>query len=413
MHYDIAVIGAGSAGFSAAITAAERGAKVALIGYGTIGGTCVNVGCVPSKAMLRAVETIHAATRPFAGITAHARMADWPAMVAQKQALVDSLRAAKYEDVLPNHPLVRYLEGFATFQPDGRLTVSGEVIAAGKVIIATGSHPHVPKIEGLSAVDWLDSTTALQLPALPASLLIIGGGYIGVEIAQIFSRAGSVVTIATRHGLLPEAEPEVSAALTQAFADEGIKLLSGLTYRRVVHGPSGISLHARKDGAPLEITAARLMLATGRRANSARLNLAAAGIKTAPNGGIIVDSKMQTSVEGVYAAGDVTGRDQFVYMATYGAKLAALRATGECCAPEYDNSTKPSVVFSDPQVASIGLTQAEAESQGRAVVTSVLGLEHVPRALAARDTRGGDQARRGKRQQKAAWGAYCGTRGGR
>jgi len=387
--YDVAVIGAGSAGFSAAITAADRGARVALIGYGTIGGTCVNVGCVPSKAMIRAVEIAHSAKAAarFDGVSASASVTDWPAMVAQKQALVNELRGAKYEAVLPNYPLVEYIEGAAAFQSGGGLMVNGAVIEAGKVIIATGSRQSVPELTGMAEVDWLDSTSALQLPALPASLMIMGGGYIGVEIAQIFARAGSAVTIVTRHGLLPEAEPEVSAALTTAFEAEGITVISGLAYERVAQD-GDVTLHARKDGAALTVSAERLMLATGRAPNSESLNLAAAGIETDGRGGIIVDAKMQTSVEGIYAAGDVTGRDQFVYMAAYGAKLASLRATGDCCAPEYDNSTMPSVVFSDPQIASVGLTQAEAEAKGLEVVTSVLGLEHVPRALAARDTRG-------------------------
>ena len=390
-RYDVAVIGAGSAGFSAAITAADRGANVALIGYGTIGGTCVNVGCVPSKAMIRAVEITHGAKAAarFDGVSASAEVIDWPAMVAQKQALVDELRGAKYEAVLPNYPSVSYIAGKARFQADGRLMVDGQLIEADKVIIATGSRQSVPEIEGMNGVDWLDSTSALQLSTLPASLLIMGGGYIGVEIAQIFARAGCTVTITTRHGLLPAAEPEVSAALTAAFAAEGITVLSGLRYVSVSEGRGGgITLRARQDGRMIAVKAARLMLATGRAPNSESLSLEAVGIRTDARGGIMVDARMQTSREGIYAAGDVIGRDPFVYMAAYGAKLAALRATGDCCAPEYDSTTMPSVVFSDPQIASVGLTQAEAEGQGLEVAVSVLKLKHVPRALAARDTRG-------------------------
>ncbi len=389
-QYDIAVIGAGSAGFSAAITAAEKGAQVALIGHGTIGGTCVNVGCVPSKAMIRAVEITHAAKAAsrFDGVDASARVNDWPAMVAQKQALVDELRGAKYEAVLPNYPSVSYIEGKAAFQSDGSLLVDGRVIGAGKVIIATGSRQSVPEIEGIAGVSWLDSTSALQLPERPDSLMIMGGGYIGVEIAQVFARAGCKVTIVTRHGLLPAAEPEISAALTEAFAAEGITVFQGLAYERLSESNGDVTLSARKGGEALQIRAGRLMLATGRVPNSESLNLAAAGIRTDARGGVVVDRKMQTSREGVYAAGDVTGRDQFVYMAAYGARLAALRATGDCCAPEYDNSAMPGVVFSDPQVASVGLTAAEATGQGLEVVSSVLDLAHVPRALAARDTRG-------------------------
>ena len=388
-YFDLAVIGAGSAGFSAAITAAEYGARVALIGYGTIGGTCVNVGCVPSKAMIRAVETLHSAkgAARFDGVEATAQVTDWAALVAQKQALVDDLRAAKYVDVLPSYEGVNYIEGQASFTKDGSLRVGERTIHAPKVIIATGSSPHVPDIPGLSDVDWLDSTSALEQKQLPKSLMVIGGGYIGVEIAQLFARADVEVTIVTRRGLLPEAEPEVSEALTKAFADEGIKVLDGLSYDRFEVSGKSVTLHAELNGVAIRIEAEKLLLATGRVPNTGSLALDIAGIDTNARGGIIIDPQMRSTREGVYAAGDVTGIDQFVYMAAYGAKLAAKNAmNGNTLA--YDNSVMPAVVFSDPQVASVGLTEAQAKSAGHEVVTSVLGLEHVPRALAARDTRG-------------------------
>ncbi len=387
--YDLAVIGAGSAGFSAAITAADEGAKVVLIGHGTIGGTCVNVGCVPSKAMIRAVEIMHStrAADRFDGVEATAKITDWAAVVRQKQALVDDLRAAKYIDVLPNYDTVTYLQGAARFQKDGSLMVDGVPIPAKKVIIATGSRPHVPDISGLEAVDWLDSTSALELEVLPASMTIMGGGYIGVELAQIFARAGSKVTIVTRRGLLPEAEPEIGAALTEYFTDEGITVMGGLSYERFETFDGSVTLHANQAGKAPEITSERLLLTTGRVPNTDMLDLQAAGIKTDARGGIVTSPTMQTSRENVFAAGDVTGRDQFVYMAAYGAKLAAKNAMNDA-GLTYDNTTMPAVVFSDPQVASVGLTEAAANAQGIETVTSVLPLEHVPRALAARDTRG-------------------------
>jgi len=387
--FDVAVIGAGSAGFSAAITAADEGARVTLIGYGTIGGTCVNVGCVPSKAMIRAVEIMHStdAAQRFDGIEATAKVTDWAAVVRQKQALVDDLRAAKYIDVLPNYNGVSYQQGAAAFQPDGSLMVDGKTVTAGKIIVATGSRPHVPDIPGLADIDWLDSTSALEMTQLPASLTVMGGGYIGVELAQIFARAGAKVTIVTRRGLLPEAEPEISAALTQYFTEEGITVMHGLTYERFDQADGQVTLRATNDGKTLNIASEKLLLATGRVPNIETLALGNAGIETDARGGIKVDPQMRTTRAGVYAAGDVTGRDQFVYMAAYGAKLAAKNAmNGNSLS--YDNSAMPAVVFSDPQVASVGLTEAGAKAQGIETLTSVLDLEHVPRALAARDTRG-------------------------
>ncbi len=387
--FDLLVIGAGSAGFSAAITAAEAGARVGLIGHGTIGGTCVNVGCVPSKAMIRAMEVMHAprAAARFDGLSASAGITDWGALVRQKQALVDDLRGAKYIDVLPNYDSVTYIEGAARFRPDGSLSVNETVLRADRVIIATGSRPHVPDIAGLDQVDWLDSTAALELESLPESLMVMGGGYIGVELAQMFARAGVKVTIVTRHGLLPAAEPEIRAALRDCFTAEGITVLDGLCYRAVAKDGAQVVLQADKDGAPLEIAAERLLLTTGRVPNTQGLALDVAGIETDECGGIVTDSRLCTSRSGVYAAGDVTGRDQFVYMAAYGAKIAAQNAMQDA-GLEYDNSAMPAVVFSDPQVASVGLTEAQARAQGIDTLTSVLPLEHVPRALAARDTRG-------------------------
>ncbi len=387
--YDLAVVGAGSAGFSAAITAAEDGARVALIGHGIIGGTCVNVGCVPSKAMIRAMEVMHAprAARRFDGIEAEARINDWAAVVRQKQALVDDLRAAKYLDVLPKHNGIDYLEGAASFGEDGGLTVDGDPVAAGKIVLATGSRPHVPGIPGMDGVRHHDSTSILELERLPSSLIVMGGGYIGVELAQVFARTGARVTVVTRRGLLPEAEPEIGEALTHAFEAEGIAVRSVASYLRATQDEPGITLTVQAEGGEAGLRAEELLLATGRVPNTESLALGHAGIETNGRGGIKIDDRMRTSRAGVYAAGDVTGQDQFVYMAAYGARLAAKNAmNGDSLV--YDNSAMPAVVFSDPQVASVGLTEAAAKAAGHDVRTSVLPLDAVPRALAARDTRG-------------------------
>ena len=387
--FDVAVIGAGSAGFSAAITAADEGARVALIGYDTIGGTCVNVGCVPSKALIRAAESLHnaAAAKRFDGIEANASVTDWSAVIAQKQALVDELRQAKYIDVLPSYNAISYLEGQATFTENGTLSVDGELLNAGKIIIATGSQPHVPAIPGIDKVLYLTSTTALELEQLPVSLIVLGAGYIGVEIAQIFARAGVKVTIVSRRGLLPEAEPDISTALTTYFQAEGIQVTACKNYNNIAVTDTGIQLSVNTVDGEFTLQSEKILLATGRRPNTSSLNLASADIRQLDNQGIEVDEHMRTSREGIYAAGDVTGTDQFVYMAAYGAKIAAKNAMNGNSLT-YDNTVMPTVVFTDPQVASVGLTEAEAKSSGFEVRTSTLTLDNVPRALAARDTRG-------------------------
>jgi len=386
--YDLAVIGAGSAGFSAAITAAEQGANVALIGHGLIGGTCVNVGCVPSKTMIRAAEALHgarAASR-FPGVAGEANLLDWGRLIGAKDDLVTTLRQKKYIDLLPEYNGVAYLEGVARLNGRGVL-VNGTAIAADKTIVATGSAPGLPDIPGIADIPYLTSTTALELTDQPASLIVLGGGYIGCELAQMFARAGTKVTLVTRSRLLPEAEPEISEALTRYLAEDGIAVLTGLSYRAIETVENGVELSIEREGRPGSLTAQHVLVATGRRPNSAGLGLEEAGVRLSSNGGVVVDERMRTSKPGVYAAGDVIGRDAFVYMAAYGARLAALNAlNGDSLV--YDNTAMPWVVFTDPQVAGVGLSDTDARAAGFETKTSIVPLEQVPRALAARDTRG-------------------------
>jgi mercuric reductase len=192
--YDLIVVGAGSAGFSAAITAAQTGAQVLMVGHGTIGGTCVNVGCVPSKNLIRAAEAVHAAGAAgrFPGIAGRAQLADWRALKASKDALVAELREKKYIDLLPQYENMAYVEGKARLV-EGGVQVEGDIYRSPRTFIATGSSPWIPDIAGIDTVNVLNSTDALDLEDLPASLLVLGGGYIGCELAQMFSRLGSAV----------------------------------------------------------------------------------------------------------------------------------------------------------------------------------------------------------------------------
>jgi mercury(II) reductase len=343
---------------------------------------------VPSKTLIRAAETLHqahAASR-FAGIEAQSDLKNWRALIAQKDDLVSGLRQAKYIDLLPSYNTVAYMEGAARLTGNG-ISVDGEVLIPDKVVIATGASSAVPSIPGIEDVSYLTSTTALELEEEPESLLVIGGGYIGCELAQMFARTGVKVTIVCRSRLLPQAEPEIGAALTGYFGDEGIGVLTGVTYRNIRQVEGGVVLSIDVDDQEEAIEAEKILVATGRRPNTQGLGLEEAGIALLPNGGIRVDDRMRTSKAGVYAAGDVTGRNQFVYMAAYGAKIAAENAlNGD--GRRYDAAAMPAVVFTDPQVASVGLTEKNARDQGLAVRTSVLPLEYVPRALVARDTRG-------------------------
>ena len=391
--YNLIVLGAGSAGFSASITAADQGAKVAMIGHGTIGGTCVNVGCVPSKTLIRASEALHQSREAsrFGGISAQATVDDWRQTAKLKDELVTSLREAKYSNLLPDYENVSYIEGKAKIV-EGGVDVDGTLLKSDKIVIATGSSSAVPSIPGIEDIPYLNSTTALDLKTQPCCLLVIGGGYIGCELAQMFARAGTKVTIICRSKLLPEAESEISDALAKYFVDEGITVITGAQYKSIRitdegKDTEGVALDILRNGTKETIETKYVLLTTGRSPNTAGLGLDMAGVDLSDNGGIIVDDRMRTSVEGIYAAGDVTGRDMFVYMAAYGARIAANNALNSN-SHVYDASIMPAVVFTDPQAASVGLTEAAARAQGMDIRTSVLPLSAVPRALAARDTRG-------------------------
>lgn len=386
--FDLIVVGAGSAGFSAAIAAAELGARVALVGDGPIGGTCVNIGCVPSKTLIRATEALHhaEAARRFAGMRMTGRLESWRAVVAQKDELVAGLRRAKYLDLLPAYNRIAYVEGRARLVSGG-VAIGSRVVYAPRVIIATGARPALPPIPGVDDVRYLTSTTALDLDAIPSSLLVVGGGYIGCELGQLFARAGARVTIVDVTSILPTAEPEISRCLAQCLDSEGIILHERAHPRRLRATSAGVALELTANGRDETLEAKAVLVTAGRQPNTEDLGLAEMGVATLPNGGIEVDDRMRTTRPGVYAAGDVTGRDQFVYMAAYGAKIAAENAlNGD--AQRYDNAAMPLVVFTDPQVTSVGLTEAAARAAGHDVRTSVLPLDQLPRALAAHDTRG-------------------------
>jgi mercuric reductase len=387
-QFDLIVIGAGSGGFSAAITAAEQDKTVLLLGYGTIGGTCVNIGCVPSKNIIRAVETLHSAKEAgrFAGIEAQAKITDWQALVAQKQALVDELRQAKYSNILPEYPNITYLEGKAHLAKSG-IIVGEQHYQADKIIIATGSSNAIPPIAGLKDIDYLDSTRLLEIEQLPQSLLVIGAGVIGSELAQAFSRAGVKVTLCCRSRLLPDEEPEISAALANYFQQEGITVHQGIQYKAIEKTTVGYQLSFENES--MSVVAEKVLISTGRKPNTDGLGCEAVGIKLNTKGGIEVDDYLTTTNPNIYAVGDVTGRDMFVYMAAYGAKLAvnnAFNTTG--CRKAYDASTMPSVTFTDPQVAHVGLTEQQAKRAGFDTKTSVLPVTQVPRAIAALNTKG-------------------------
>jgi mercuric reductase len=386
--YDLAIIGSGSAAFAAAIRARDLGARVVIVERSTIGGTCVNVGCVPSKALLRAGETFHAAGHhPFAGVDTTAAEVDLRTLVAQKDELVTTLRKEKYEDLLAEYGIDLVL-GTARFADKQTLEVDGQPLKANAYLVATGASPAVPPIPGLAEAGFLTSTNALDLDALPESLAVIGANAIGLELGQFFGHVGSdVAFFDVLDRIAPFEEPEISTALADLLREQGAHVHTSAQITRIERDGDRRVVVATIDGQERRFTVDQILVATGRRANTADLATEAAGIKLDETGAIVVNETLRTSNPIVFAAGDVTNAPQFVYVAANQGALAAENALPGRTS-RGDLAALPRVTFTTPQIAAAGLTEAQGREAGHTVKVSVLPLTAVPRALVNHDTRG-------------------------
>ena len=385
----IAVIGSGGAAMAAALKAVEQGARVTLIERGTLGGTCVNVGCVPSKIMIRAAHIAHLRREsPFDGGIAAAPPAILrERLLAQQQARVDELRHAKYENILDGNTAITMLRGEARFR-DGhhltvRLTDGGErEVAFDRCLIATGASAAVSPIPGLKDTPYWTSTEALESDTIPQRLAVIGSSVVAVELAQAFARLGSRVTILARSTLFFREDPAIGEAVTAAFRAEGIEVQEHTQASHVAYAAGEFVLTTGHG----IVAADKLLVATGRTPNTRGLNLEAAGVTINAQGAIVIDKGMRTSNPHIYAAGDCTDQPQFVYVAAAAGTRAAINMTGGDAA--LDLSAMPAVVFTDPQVATVGYSEAKAHHDGIETDSRTLTLDNVPRALANFDTRG-------------------------
>ncbi len=384
----VAIVGGGSAAFAAAIRAAEGGARVTMIEAGTIGGTCVNVGCVPSKILIRAAHIAHhAAHHPIAGIARGTLALDNRARLAQQQARVAELRHAKYENILEANPNITLMHGRARFVDAHRLAIaradgSEAVLAAESFLIATGATAVIPAIPVLRDTPYWTSTEALAAEEIPKELIVLGGSVVAVELAQAYARLGSHVTLIARGALLSKEDPALGAGLKAAFEAEGLRVLTNADIRSVRYADGNFTV---ATGGATE-TGERLLVATGRTPNTRTLDLAKAGVASDARGAIVVDDRLRTNIPHIYAAGDCADWPQFVYVAAAAGTRAAINMLGGDAV--LDLSTMPAVVFTDPQVATVGLGEAQAIAQGLDTESRTLALANVPRALANFDTRG-------------------------
>jgi mercuric reductase len=385
----VVIIGSGSGAFASAIKAAEGGAKVTLIeGADVIGGCCVNVGCVPSKILIRAGQLAQQQrNNPFAGLENHEPELSRALLTQQQTARVEELRGAKYQNILDSNPALSLVKGWARFKDANTLIVrkadgTEQNIVADKVLIATGSTPTIPPIEGLADTPYWTSTQALFTEQTPKHLIVIGSSVVALEIAQAYRRLGSEVTVLARHTLLYREDPLLGEKLTECFEKEGIHVYHHTQASHISHDGQQFSLQTNAG----TLNGDRLLVSTGRHANTTQLNLQAVGINTEKSGEIIVNERMETSAPGIYAAGDCSNMPQFVYVAAAAGSRAGINMTGGDA--KLDLSAMPAVIFTDPQVATVGLNEEQALTQGIDSNSRILGMENVPRALANFDTDG-------------------------
>ena len=378
---DLVVVGTGGAAMSAGIHARSQGRTVVLVERGVIGGTCLNVGCVPSKTLLAASgQRGHALHSRFGGVPTSAGPVDLASVVAQKDRLVTAMRQAKYVDVAAAHGF-EVRTGQATFTSPDLLLVDGDPLPAAAYVIATGSVPAVLDLPGLGRVAFLTSTTAMELTVLPETLLVVGGGYVGMEQAQMFAGLGTRVTLVGR--LAPHTEPEMAAVMRDAFARRGITVVEE-------RAASVSQDHAGQvtvtTGAGATVTAGQVLVATGRVARTEGLGLDAAGVDVDAKGFIMVDGAQRTSNPRVWAAGDVSGAPQYVYVAAATGRVAAANALGGDSTVDWTGL--PQVTFTSPQIGAAGMTEQQALEAGHDCDCRVLGAPDIPRSLANQDPLG-------------------------
>src|SRR5918999_375359 len=382
-EYDLAIVGSGGGAFAAAITARRKDLRVVMIERDVIGGTCVNIGCIPSKALLAAAEARYrAGLRRFPGISTVAGPVDFPALIAGKREIVETMRQEKYVDLAAEYGF-ELAQSNASFVDGPALEVDGRRVEAAHYLIATGAEPDIPDIPGLAAGRYVTSTTAMELDHLPESMLVIGGGYVAMEQAQLFAHLGTRVTMLVRSQLARREEPEIADGIRDAFARDAISVLQDTVPSEVLRDGDQILVIA--DGR--ELRAEQLLVATGRRPRTHGLGLDAVGVDTGPDGQVLVDADMSTSNPRIWAAGDVTGHPQYVYVAAKQGAIAVENAF-EHAGRRIDYSALPRITFTTPTIASAGITEDEAHAQGLECECRVLDLDNVPRAIVSRNTHG-------------------------
>lgn len=397
-HFDLVILGSGSTAFAAALRAQELGKTSVMTEERTIGGTCVNRGCLPSKNLIEAARLIYDAAHPrYPGLVPCEMKFDFRELIRQKDDVVHDYRKKKYESLVGGQFSIE--KGHVEFVDAHTVEVSGKRLTGEKILIATGSRSVLPPIEGLESVryltsDLLTNDEPMELTECPKSLLIVGGGYIALELGQMFSRFGTEVTILERNPqlLAHGYEPETGQTIGEIFAEEGIHVVTSATVRVVRVDGNEVVATVQIENDSREFRAEKILVATGRRPNTDKIAIEKAGVSVGEQGQVTVDENLRTNISHIFAAGDVVGSEQGSQMATpvgsHDGGIAALNALSNGELQAINHRVIPRTIFTDPQIAVVGMTEEEAIRAGHQCWCNTLPMSLVPRAGAIRDTEG-------------------------
>lgn len=388
-RFDLIILGAGAAGFAAAMKANEFHIKTLMVNNNAIGigGTCVNVGCLPTKHLLYIAELIYKAkNNNIKGLNTSISF-DFKKIIEEKDKLVKKLRYKKYEEVLKELSYVKFISGNAKFTSKNEIQIGKEIYSANKFIIATGSSTLVPEIEGINRVDYLTNIKALQLKGLPKTMIVLGGGPLGIEFSQMFSMFGTKVCLLQHaNRIVPREEPELAAFLKEYLQNEGIEICTNIEIKSVIQKGKEKIVKGIVSGNIKRFNGEELLIAIGRRPNTSNLGLGKLGIRLGKKGEVIVNDEMQADGN-IWAAGDVTGEPMLETVAAKEGMIASNNALSKS-KKKMDYSIVPHAVFTDPNLAGVGLTDEQAIEKGIKCRCNVVSMEAIPKAQAVKDARG-------------------------
>ena len=391
--FDAILIGAGQAANPLARSLARAGWKVALVERSEIGGTCVNWGCTPTKTMVASARVAYLAGRASDfGVHLDGVVVRLHEVHRRKALLVEKFRTGSERKLHETHGLT-LLRGEASFTGPAAVAVKVHEggtrhLTAPKIFINTGCRPKRPDLDGLAAVPALDSTTIMELVDLPEHLIVLGGGYVGLEFAQMFRRFGSRVTLVQSGGqLLSREDADVAAAVGDILREDGIEVLLNTRAVRAAAAPGTVDLTVRTPAGERTLAGTHLLLAAGRIPNTETLNLAASGVKLDERGYVPVNERLETNVPGVYALGDVNGGPAFTHVAHHDNQIVRVNLLENGARSTRDRLV-PYTVFIDPELGRVGLTEQQARERGLAIKVAKMPMAHAARAVEVDETRG-------------------------